>query len=153
MEQTPSQPAKKNVIRLIYLYLVALIGLVVFLFGGVGLVNLGFKTLLGVSSDYYMQTPRDTCLARFGGYPYAEKMAPVPAPVTTPATDTTPKKIDENSDEFKNCVRDEETRQNKQQSNDRRRDIALALAQLFLGAPIWLYHWRVIQQDHRQSNS
>lgn len=149
MEQTTSQPAKKSIIRLIYLYLVALIGLVVFLIGGVGMVNTGLKVVLGVDGEYYYTSAKDVCRGQFGER-YVGGPKSVPAPVVEGVT-VAP--IDQNSVEFKQCVADEEERQQKQQSNDRRRNIAEALAMMILGAPIWLYHWNVIQRDHKQSVS
>ena len=151
MEQTSSQPAKKSIIRLVYLYLVGLIGLVVFLIGGIGLVNMGFQALLHVDTNSYYNSPKDVCLGRFGSQYYGPKS--IPAPVATTPAPSDVKPVDVNSQEFKDCVKEEDDRAAKQASNDRRREIALALAQLILGAPIWLYHWRVIQRDHRESNS
>ena len=150
MEQTSSQPAKKSVIRLVYLYLVGLIGLVVFLIGGIGLVNMGFQALLHVDTNSYYNSPKDVCTGRLGS-PYYGSVKSVPAPATPATPDVKP--VDVNSQEFKDCVKEEDDRAAKQASNDRRREIALALAQLILGAPIWLYLWRVIQRDHRESNS
>lgn len=147
MESSASS-TKRPLIRLIYLYLVALIGLIVFLMGGIGLVNLGFKTLLGVDSTYYYNSSRDICRGQLSGERYGK---PIPAPATPATTEIKP--VDTNSQEYKDCVKEEDERMAKQSSNDRRREIALALAQLILGAPIWLYHWRVVQQDHKQSIS
>lgn len=144
---TATQP-KKNIIRLVYLYLVSLIGLVIFLIGGVGLVNTGLKALLNVDSQYYMGAPEDMCVSRLQGYAAdGVKSSPV---AVAPAVTPTPVKIDKNGQEFKDCIKDEEMRQEKQRKNDQRRDIAEALAMILLGAPVWLYHWKVIQRDHKQ---
>lgn len=150
MENSTTSPAKKSIIRLIYLYLVALIGLVVFLIGGVGMVNTGLKVVLDVDGEYYYTSAKDVCRGQFGErYVGGPKSVPAPAIVDGVVVKT----VDQNSAEFKQCVTDEEERQLKQQSNDRRRNIAEALAMMILGAPIWLYHWHVIQRDHKQSVS
>ncbi len=147
METTLSQPAKKSIIRLIYLYLVALIGLVVFLIGGVGMVNTGLKVVLGVDGEYYYTSVKDVCRGQFGER-YVGGPKSVPTPVVGGVAIVP---VDANSAEFKQCLVDEEERQKKQQSNDRRRNIAEALAMMILGAPIWLYHWHVIQRDNSEN--
>lgn len=136
--ETPTATTKRPLIRLIYLYLVALIGLVVFLFGSVGIVNTGLKAILGVNDSYY-SSAKDMCR---GQYTYA---APTPAEAA--------KLPDETSAEFKQCLVDQKLQQEDQQKNDRKRNIAEALAQLILGAPIWLYHWSVIQRDHKDQTA
>ncbi len=129
----------------------ALIGLVVFLIGGVGMVNTGLKVVLGVDGEYYYTSAKDVCRGQFGErYVGGPKSAPVAVPLVD-SSGATLKPIDQNSAEFKQCVADEEERQQKQQSNDRRRSIAEALAMMILGAPIWLYHWHVIQRDHKDT--
>lgn len=146
---TATQP-KKNIIRLVYLYLVSLIGLVIFLIGGVGLVNTGLKALLNVDSQYYMGAPEDMCVSRLQNYTPVTIDGIKASPVAPAAVTPTPVKVDRNSQEFKDCIREEEVRQEKQRKNDQRRDIAEALAMILLGAPVWLYHWKVIQRDHKQ---
>lgn len=136
--ETPTTPTKRPLIRLIYLYLVALIGLVVFLMGGVGIVNTGLKAALGVN-DSYFTSPNEMCRAQFT--------------VATSAPTVTAKLPDENSTDFKQCLVNQEQQQNDQQKNDRKRNIAEALAQIILGAPIWLYHWSVIQRDHKDQTA
>lgn len=142
-----SSTTKRPLIRLIYLYLVALIGLIVFLFGGVGLVNLGFKTVLNVNDNFY-NSPKDTCRGQMSNGQYYGSGKPVPAPVAATAGSEV-KPVDMNSQEFKDCVKEEQDRSDRQSSNEKRREIALALAQIILGAPIWLYHWKVVQRDHQ----
>lgn len=147
METTATTP-KWKMIRLVYLYLVSLIGLVVLLVGGIGLLNTGIKALLGVDSDYYGMSVKQVC--RDPSYfSYATSAAPVAKPVSTTGEVTTPKPVDVNSTEYKECVKDQEDQQKKTQDNERKRGIAEGLAEIILGTPIWLYHWMVIQRDNK----
>ncbi len=141
MEQTTSQPAKKSIIRLIYLYLVSLIGLVVFLIGGVGIVNTGLNLALNVDDTFY-NSPKMMCREPYQFYSYTGR--PVPAKPEEM------KPVDTNSQEYKDCVKEQEEQSKKQADNNRRREIAQSLAMMILGAPIWLYHWNVIQRDNKQ---
>jgi hypothetical protein len=137
--------SKWKIIRLIYLYLVSLIGLVVFIIGGVGLVDTGLRLLLNVDESYYVdakQICRDPYRADYYG-----KRVPAPAEVAPAAP---PASVDVNSQEYKNCVKDEDERQKKQEESNRRRDIAQALSMIILGTPVWLYHWFVIQREHKK---
>lgn len=44
-------------LRLLYLYLFSFVGLIIVVFGSIGLVNLGLKTYLFTDADYYEVTP------------------------------------------------------------------------------------------------
>lgn len=148
METSATSP-KWKIIRLVYLYLVSLIGLIVLLVGGIGLLNTGIKALLGVDSDYYGMSVKQVC--RDPSYfSYAGKPSPVATPVATGTTETV-KPVDVNSTEYKECVKDQEDQQKKTQDNERKRGIAEGLAEIILGTPVWLYHWIVIQRDNKKN--
>ncbi len=139
---------KWKIIRLVYLYLVSLIGLVVFLVGGIGLVNTGLKALLNVDVNYYGVSSKQVCRDPnyLGGSYYGAKATmPVPAPAESAAA------VDVNSQTYKDCVQDQEEEQKKQQKNEQRRAIAEGLAGMIIGLPIWMYHWFVIQRDNKKT--
>lgn len=111
-------------IRKIYLYLFALIGLIISTIGAVNLVNLGLKAVLFPQADTY--------------YNY-----PVAKPVTAPgATSTVQEPSQADVDRFNE----------QQRASQRQRDAANALAMLIVGVPLYSYHWRVIkkEKEHNQ---
>lgn len=142
---------KWKIIRLVYLYLVSLIGLVVLLVGGIELVNTGLKALLNVDANYYGTSAKQICRDPnyLGGVYYGIK-APMANPVAVPAKPEEIKPVDVNSQSYKDCVKEQEEEQKKQSDNDQRRSIAEGLASIILGTPIWLYHWFVIQRDNKK---
>lgn len=145
---------KWKIIRLVYLYLVSLIGLVVFLIGGVGLVNTGLKAVLNVDVQYYGTSAKQICRDPnyLGGGYYGVK-TPMAIPASTSAKVEEPKPVDVNSQTYKDCVKDQEDEQKKQQDNEQRRGIAEGLAMIILGTPVWLYHWIVIQRDNKKQSA
>lgn len=112
-------------IRKIYLYLFALIGLVISTIGAVQLVNLGLKTYVFPNADNY--------------YPYPmEKPVPAsPAGATTTTREPSQKEID--------------TYNERQRTSQRQRDAANALAMLIVGVPLYAYHWMVIKKEKENS--
>ena len=106
-------------IRNIYLYLFALIGLIISTIGAVQLVNLGLRTYVFTGADTYYT------------YPAAK---PAPTSGTTTALQE-PSQIE--IDAFNR----------NQQTANRQRDAAQAFAMLFIGIPLYVYHWRVIKKE------
>lgn len=106
-------------IRKIYLYLFALIGLVISTIGAVQLVNLGLKTFIFRDAD--MQY----------AYPMEKRIAPIDA------TSTVVMPSQEEIDAFNE----------KQRRSQRQRETANALAMLIIGLPLYAYHWRVIKKE------
>lgn len=106
-------------IRKIYLYLFALIGLVISTIGAVELVNLGLKTIVFPQADTYYN------------YPAAK---PIAAPG---ATSTVQEPSQAEIDRFNE----------QQRSSQRQRDAANALAMLIVGVPLYAYHWKVIKRE------
>lgn len=106
-------------IRKIYLYLFALIGLVISTIGAVELVNLGLKTVLFPQADT--------------NYAY-----PMAKPAVTPGSTTTVQEPSQaEMDKFNE----------QQRASQRQRDAANALAMLIVGVPLYAYHWRVIKKE------
>ncbi|MBI5147832.1 MAG: hypothetical protein HZA37_01625 [Parcubacteria group bacterium] len=116
---------KYPIIRKIYLYLFALVGLSLVTIGGVRLVGLGLKTYVFTKADIYYEYPttRPTMLPMLDG-----------------------KEI-----EAKQPTKEEvEEYQNKQQTANRQREAAEALAFIIVGLPLYLYHWSVIKKDKKE---
>jgi hypothetical protein len=109
-------------IKKAYLYLVSLVTLVIMIIAAIGLINMGFKAVLGVSNyDYY------------GPAPYCEKV------------------VAENSGAPRECTAeekaDQEARDRKNQSDNQKRDIAQYLAMLIVAAPVFYFHWMLARKE------
>ena len=117
---------KYPLIRKIYLYLFALIGLVLITIGCVRVVCLGLKTYIFTKADIYIE------------YPMAKPIRTAP--------------IEGNkTEEFQQPSKEEiEEYQNKQQSANRQREAAESLAFIIVGLPLYLYHWSVIKKDKKE---
>lgn len=127
---------KKALIRTIYLYLFALLGLVLLVIGSVGFVNMGLKAYVFTQADEQQRLweggPREPVFAagRVGeGELTAEDEAAV-----------------------KRWLQDYQAWKEKSEKVDvvvaqRHRDAAMNLALILVGLPLYWYHWRVIRKD------
>lgn len=114
---------KHPLIRKIYLYLFAIIGLVLITIGCVRLVGLALKTYIFTKADVYYE------------YPAA-------MPIIMPETKTTdtPQFIQPSEKEVNQYQKD-------QRSSQRQRDAAESLAMIIIGLPLYLYHWQIIKKE------
>ncbi len=119
---------KYPLIRKIYLYLFALIGLVLITIGCVRLVGLALKTYIFTKADVYYEYP----MAR------PVKVAPVEGDKTEEIQQPTKEEVEEY--------------QNKQQTANRQREAAESLAFIIVGLPLYLYHWNMIKKDKKEEN-
>ena len=122
---------KYPLIRKIYLYLFALIGLVLITIGCVRLVGLGLKTYIFTKADIYIE------------YPMAK-------PIRTALVEGDKVEGDK-AGEFEQPTKEEiEEYQNKQQTANRQREAAESLAFIIVGLPLYLYHWSMIKKDKKE---
>ena len=122
---------KYPLIRKIYLYLFALIGLVLITIGCVRLVGLGLKTYIFTKADIYIE------------YPIAK-------PIRTALVEVDKVEGDK-AVEFEQPTKEEiEEYQNKQQTANRQREAAESLAFIIVGLPLYLYHWSMIKKDKKE---
>ncbi len=119
---------KYPLIRKIYLYLFALIGLVLITIGCVRLVGLALKTYIFTKADVYYE------------YPMARPVKV--APIESDKTEEIQQPLKEEVEEY----------QNKQQTANRQREAAESLAFIIVGLPLYLYHWSVIKKDKKEEN-
>ena len=115
-------------IRKIYLYLFALIGLVLITIGCVRLVGLALKTYIFTKADVYYEYP----MAR------PVKVAPIEGSKAEELQQPTKEELEEY--------------QNKQQTANRQREAAESLAFIIVGLPLYLYHWQAIKKDKKEEN-
>lgn len=123
-----------RIIRNIYLYLVAMIGLVVFLFGVVGMANNVLKNYVFNVNDYYWVDP-------FGGGPCEQPTVKVPE--TGETQERTP-------EEIALCEERLQEQNERNRRNEVGRELSINIAQIVVGLPVWLFHWGIIQREYRR---
>jgi len=134
---------KHSLVRTIYLYLFALLGLALITVGTVRLVNLGLKTHVFKKADqqyYAVPQPRTLPNSEVNGEALVENC----------------KSNEELSQEQKNFLSawkaDYQNWKEKQESNERLKSqrqekAANSLALLIVGLPLFAYHWGVIRRE------
>lgn len=105
-------------IKKVYIYLFSAIGLVLVIIGSVSLINLGLKSLIFTKADIYVEYPRAKVIEREG----------------------------------KEVVTEEPTKEEmaEYRKNDlaarRQRQASSAVAMIIVGAPLFLYHWKLAKK-------
>ncbi len=115
---------RKELIRTLYLYLFSFIGLVLVVIGSVGFVDLGLKVFIFRKAEQVIVYPQ---------YPRAVEMTGKEGQPLT-AQEAEQYRIEQEKYEIKN------------KESERERTAARSLAMIFVGAPLFLYHWKVIQK-------
>lgn len=110
-------------VRKVFLYLFAVIGLILVIIGGVSLVDLGLRTYVFKKAD------RSYC-----SY-YGTSVAPEKPGM---AEERTPEQIAE-----------EKSRCEEQRTADKQRQASTATAQIIIGLPLYLYHWSRIRKENQ----
>ncbi len=141
-EKNDSQKPKKSlrIIRNVYLYLVTLIGLVTFIFGAVGMINNVFQNyIFGVDYDYGYDSPYPRGAGTGCAASYLDVNDPAMKRMIQPTTQ-----------EIAEC--EAKLAEQKQQNRANRigSEFSIAIAQLMVGLPIWLFHWAIIQKEYRK---
>lgn len=113
---------RKNLIKLLYLYLFSLVGLVLIVIGSVQIINLGLTTWVFTQADEVIMYPSQRPLS-----PEFESEREV-----DPAEE---EKLEKERVEY----------MERERTSRRQRTAASALAMIIVGAPLYLYHWRSIR--------
>ncbi len=123
--------SKKEIIRTIYLYLFSLVGLVLVVIGSVRAVNLGLKTYIFKNADRVIIYPE------------------MPRPVTKDEALRQAQGVEvEASEEEQEKFKKEQADYQRQEARSRReREITDAIAMIVVGAPLFFYHWKLVQRD------
>ncbi len=132
---------KRSAIRTIYLYLFTIIGLSLIISGMVRFIDLGLKTYVftradepeRISQNYYYRQP----------------------PITLSKLESLEVDIELTSDEkatVKSWIADYKKWEEEEAGIDylasrRQREVSNNLAMLFVGIPLYLYHWRIIRKE------
>lgn len=128
---------KKSTIRIIYLYIFALTGLVLMVIGGVNLIDLGLKATIFKQADrdyYYNQPPM----------PYAVSK------LESASNDTN--FTEEDRAAIKQWINDYKVWSETQAKIDpvtaqRQRSASIAIAMIIIGLPLYLFHWSIIKKE------
>ncbi len=111
-------------IRLLYFYLFSFVGLLITVIGCIRLVDLGMKVFI---------------------FPDADNMSYyAPKPADNPGTQLTPEQRIE--DEARQKEENE-----KQRTRQRQLDVTGSLSMIIVGFPLYIYHWKTLQKEHRES--
>jgi hypothetical protein len=127
-------------IRTVYLYLFALLGLVLITVGSVQLVGLGLRTWVLTDADAEARVRHSI----------EPPLRPGPERIENLAEDTT---LDEETRRALRSWAEDYHRMREQRAaidpvrSRRQREAAGALALLLVGVPLYLYHWRTIHRE------
>lgn len=106
-------------IKKIYLYLVSVIALVIWMWGGITLVNMALKTWVFTKADNYYTTP---CLAT--------------------------KNPDGSTIECDAKTRAEQEKADAENRiAQKQRDATQALSMILIATPVWYFHWRLARKE------
>lgn len=140
---------KHSLIRTIYLYLFAIVGLTLLVIAGVSFINMGLKAFIFTKADEqirleYKQPP----------------LAPVPVgklnQIQTEAaagkqialSESEVQQIDQWLADYKNY---QDTRAKIDPvTTQRQNDASINLAMIIIGLPLYLYHWGIIRRETRK---
>ncbi len=136
---------EKPNVRILYLYAFALVGLALVTAGTVRIADLGLKMYVFKKADQ-MQDYRNmppyppiTIDQKTGDAKYSEKI--------TPEQKTA---LDNWVSEFKYW--NENQKKIDYLASDRQRTASNSLAMILIGLPLYLYHWRIIRKEAKESN-
>ncbi|MBT3864443.1 hypothetical protein HOE67_00940 [Candidatus Peregrinibacteria bacterium] len=111
--------------RVIYMYLVALISVIVFIIGAVNLIDTGLKTWVFPVDDYYYEDISMNCgktlIAEEGRFDNTEE-----------------------------CEVHYEAQKERNANNQRNRDLAFGVSMTIVSFPIWLFHLGMIRRDKKR---
>ncbi len=124
---------RKELIRIIYLYLFSLLGLILIISGAVRLVDLGLKTWIFKKADQVILYPE-------------LRVAKLPSGSETKAEELT-------LEEQERFRQEQFEYQQKEQAARKERAAANSLAMIIVGVPLFAYHWRLIQKGKLESKN
>jgi len=132
---------RNNLIRIIYLYLATLIGLVLIIIGAVNFINMGLKTFIFTKAEedqryrYEIMTP-DTPISNIERLEEDERLS------------------EEEIELIKMLLSDYKDWKERTSKIDyviinRHRDASINLALILVGLPLYIYHWRIIRKEFK----
>lgn len=140
-----AKPIHRPIIRTIYLYLFAVLGLILIVIATVDFLDMALKTYIFTEADN-------------NAYQYEKQPRAIPlslSKVTLEENATAPKDItltQEQINEVENWLIDYKAWKEAQKDYDplrssRQRDAARNIAMLLVGIPLYAYHWGIIKKE------
>ncbi len=128
-----------SLVRTIYLYIFALLGLVLLIIGGVGFINMGLKAFVFTKAEEeqrlaYGQPPMPYSIEKVEGLQNEEGLS------------SEEKQLIQNWLADYQAWQDSVSKVNYLESR-RQRDASLNLALMAVGLPLYLYHWGIISRE------
>jgi len=137
--------AKNPIIRTIYLYMFALLGLVLLTVGAVRFLEMGLKTYVFKMADEEQRLYNRNAIST----PYAlTKLESIPS--DSRFTDEEVKAVKLWLAEYN--VQKEKTEKFDYVKAQRHRDASTNLALIIIGLPLYLYHWGVIRRETKKNS-
>ena len=138
---------KQSLVRTIYLYIFALLGLVLLIIGGVNFVNMGLKAFIFTQAE-----EEERILYKQMYDPFSvSKVEEIGKEIDAGEEVTLSK---EEKTDIKNWLADYNNWKESISKIDpiivrRHRDASLNLSLILIGLPLYLYHWRIIKRETR----
>lgn len=134
---------KKSVIRTIYLYLFALVGLTLLIIGCVGFVNMALKVFVFTQADAEQE--------------FYNTQPPTPYGIEGIKCLNNTNISNDQKLGLEQWLNDYKLWQEKQKTFDyvttkRHKDAARNLAFIIIGLPLFLYHWSIIRRETKNRN-
>jgi len=144
---------KNPIIRTIYLYLFALVGLGMLVVGMSMIINLGLKAWIFTKADRtdnYMSAPSPLYLVKETGSVKDLQLCADKCSLTA-----------EQKEQINNWLADYEAWKKFEKNRDpnlyivqsRQRQAATAISLILVGMPLWLFHWGVIKNDNKEKEA
>jgi len=143
---------KNPIIRTIYLYLFALVGLAMLVIGSSMIINLGLKAWIFTEADKqdnYISQPIP---------PYLSSDVKVAQEVKVcgdkcELTQIQKEQVDKWLVEYDNWEQQQKNIDpNAWVVRNRQRQAATALSLILIGLPLWLFHWSIIKKDNKKED-
>jgi hypothetical protein len=133
---------KHSLIRTIYLYIFAMLGLVLLTIGGVRFLDMGLKAFIFTKADEEQRA-----------YSKQPPYAPLPIEKLQPASEGKQVSLSESERQavtqwladYKNWQ--EQYAKFDPIASQRQRDASINLAMILIGLPLYIYHWGVIKKE------
>lgn len=119
---------KYPLIRKIYLYLFSFVGLLLVVIGLVRLLDLGLKVYVFKKADNYVYFPQ--------------------TPTRLEKDGTTRELTEKEQEKYK---KEQEEAQKQQVEAQRQSTASSSLAMIIIGLPLFIYHWRIINKESKES--
>ena len=140
---------KHSLVRTVYLYLFSLLGLVLLIIGGVRFVDMGLRAFIFKQADeerriFSLQPPFSPLKIEKLAEGEGENIAPKAEVILT----------EKEKQIFSNWLQDYKSWQERAAKIDpitaqRQRDASTNLAFILVGAPLYIFHWRIIRRETR----